>query len=173
MFNLLRKWLRQGFAHVGISQRFGNNRIEEDFVEITRMNNAYAYNTKIMRNLYKKHGIGFSELEEKYKKRFVMEDFMVTLQLLRLGYANRVTYEYCWSQKQSGDEGGCSLYRNDEMQQYSAKALAKEHPGLVRVVQKESKVKWKGFKSKTRYDVNIQWKKSFNKGRQKSITSFL
>lgn len=173
MFNLLQSWLDDDFVHVGISQRFGNNRIEEDYVEITRMNNAYAYNCKVMKMLYKKYGIGFSELEEKHNKRFVMEDFMVTLQLLRLGYKNRVTYKFCWSQKQSGDEGGCSLYRTSKMQELSAKTLAQEHPGLVRVVQKESKVQWKGFDSKTRYDVQIYWKKAFKKGRQKSIQSFL
>ncbi|MHA2366941.1 MAG: GREB1-related protein, partial [Candidatus Hodarchaeales archaeon] len=80
LFILLLRWLRGGLTHVGISQRAGNNRISDDFVEITRMNNAYAYNVKEFLN----NGIKFNRLK-------VMEDFDVTLSLLKKGIKNRVT----------------------------------------------------------------------------------
>jgi len=172
MFDLLLNWLEDGFVHVGISQRFGNNRIDEDFIDVTRMNNAYGYDVRKMKELKRKYGIAFDYLERKHKRRLVMEDFQVTLSLLQLGYANRVTYQYCWSQKQSGDEGGCSLYRTSEMQHISAHLIAKEFPGYAKPVQKESKVQWKGFDSKTRTDLQIQWKKIFKTGRKKKITEY-
>lgn len=174
MIKLLYSWMRDGFVHVGISQRFGNNRIEDDFVEITRMNNAYAFDVTKMIELNKKHGVGFNELEKKYNngKPLVMEDFHMTLRLLRLGFKNRVTYKYCWSQAKSGDSGGCSTYRDDELQDKSAKLLHKEHPLFVSVVKKESKEVWGGFKSNIRTDVNIQWKKCFGYDKKSKITSF-
>lgn len=173
MVKLLESWLEEGLIHVGISQRFGNNRVEEDYMEITRMNNAYAYNCKEMVRLKKQYDIGFDTLEKKYKKRLVMEDFFVTLSLLQFGFKNRVTYEFAWSQDQSGAEGGCSLYRNSRMQEESAKILAREFPKIVNVVKKESKTKWGGFDSKIRTDVVIQWKKSFKSKRKVGIRGLL
>lgn len=173
MFELLESWLDEGLIHVGISQKFGNNRIESDFTEITRMNNAYAYNVNEMVKLKRKYQIGFDYIENKYNKRLVMEDFQVTLSLLQLGFKNRVTFKFCWSQRQSGDEGGCSLYRNDEMQKTSALIIAKEFPGIATPVQKISNKKWKGFKSKERTDLHISWKKIFNTGRHRKITEFI
>jgi hypothetical protein len=174
MIFLLESWIKEGFVHVGISQRFGNNRVEEDFVEVTRMNNAYAYDAGEIRTLNKSHGIGFDELEVKYNRRLVMEDFNLTLRLLRMGKPNRVSYKYCWTQRQSGDEGGCSLYRNDEMQKTSAEIIAKEHFGFCRIVEKESKTQWRGFASNKRFDLNIYWKKAYeSRARSNGITKFL
>jgi hypothetical protein len=164
MINLLYKWLRDGFVHVGISSRNGNNRIEADYVDVARMNNAYAYDREAVLAC----GARFDRLK-------VMEDFDITLTLLEKGYPNRVTYEYAWGQRRSGDEGGCSLYRNDEMQREAALELARLHPGLVKIVEKESKEAWGGFESSTRTDVNIQWKKAFERGSRtgKGIMEFV
>jgi len=162
MVRTLESWLEEGIIHVGISQRCGNNRIEEDYVEITRMNNAYAYNCKKMIELKKKYNISFDYLENKYNKQLVMEDFVVTLLLLQRGFKNCVTYKYAWNQAQSGADGGCSLYRTSQMQKESAILLAQEFPKYVRVVEKVSSKPWKGFDSKTRTDVVIQWKRIFN-----------
>jgi len=170
---LLQGWLNKGLIHVGISQRFGNNRIPKDYREITRMNNAYAYNCKEMRILKKKHGIGFDTLEEKYGKQLVMEDFFVTLSLLRLGYKNRVTYKYAWNQNMSGAEGGCSLYRTAKMQEESAKILQKEFPRVVKAVKKKSSVIWKGIDTNVRADVVIQWRKAFIAKRKGGISGFI
>lgn len=165
MIRLLEGWLEEGIIHVGISQRFGNNRIEEDYTEITRMNNAYAYNCKKMIELKEKHNVSFNYLENKHGKQLVMEDFLVTLSLLQLGFKNRVAYKYAWDQKESGADGGCSLYRTSQMQAESAVLLARKFPGFVRVVKKKSSKPWKGFDSKVRTDVIIQWKKIFNMGK--------
>ena len=173
MVVLLENWLKEGFIHVGISQRFGNNRIPEDAKEIGRMNNAYAYNCEEMIKIKEGHNIGFDSLENKYKKQLVMEDFFVTLSLLRLGYKNKITYKYSWNQNMSGGEGGCSLYRTAEMQAESAKILQIEFPRVVRVVEKKSSVIWKGIDTAKRKDVVIQWKKAFIAKRKGGISGFI
>ena len=158
MYNLLESWLEEGLTHVGVSQRVGNNRITDDYAEVTRMNNVYAYNGDVALEA----GGRFDRLE-------VMEDFDMTLTLLKAGHKNRVAYNYCWSQKKSGAAGGCSTYRNFEMQDNAAKTLSKLHPGMVRVCTKTAKVEWEGIGNK-RTDVVISWKKAF-KPRERDKTA--
>lgn len=147
MFQLLYTWLEEGFVHVGISQRGGNNYVLEEYKENTRMNNAYAYNVKE----FYKAGAEF--------RLTGMEDFDVTLTLLEKGLPNRVTFKYCWDQKGSGTEGGCSVYRTYQMQKDVAHKLYQLHPNLVRIVSKESKTSWKSLGSSQRIDVDILWNK--------------
>ena len=149
MIDLLVDWLGEGFVHVGVSARQNNHQVEDEFVEIGRMNNAYGFNAKE----FHKAGAAF--------RLQLMEDFDVTLTLLRAGLPNRVTYKYAWGQMASGAKGGCSSYRNDETQKAAAFALKKLHPFVVSVVKKTSAKPWGGFKSATRFDVNIGWKKAF------------
>jgi hypothetical protein len=90
-----------------------------------------------------------------------MEDFDLTLQLLRLGKPNRVFFEYCWNQRDSGATGGCSKYRTPEMQSDAAHRLAEMHQGFVKLVTKKSKdtsTSWKGMKE--RVDVIVSWRKA-------------
>lgn len=163
MYDLLLSWLKEGILHVGVSQRAGNNHVEEDYVEVTRMNNAYCYDVKKYRNT----GVRFDRLR-------VMEDFDVTLSLLELGFKNRVTFKYCWGQTKSGMEGGCSTYRTAQVQDEAAKALAKLHPGLVKITIKSSKEAWEGIGTE-RTDVIISWKKAYERKMLggKSIGDFL
>lgn len=163
MFILLLDWLEEGLIHVGISQRAGNNRILDDFVEVSRMNNVYAYNVQRFIN----EDIKFNRLQ-------VMEDFDVTLSLLKKGIKNRVSYKYVWGQRKSGDDGGCSEYRTPQVQHDAAIQLSKLHSGLVRIISKESKEQWRGFDNKFRTDVVISWKKAYKpKPKKHGITNFL
>jgi hypothetical protein len=137
-----------GYPLVGISARQGNNRQEANVVFNTRMNNAYAMDVEILRH----HGIRWDRLP-------LMEDFDVTLQLLRLGYDNAVLYEYAWNQNGgSNAQGGCSGYRTNAMQTMCAEKLKELHPEFVRIVTKKAKAGWKGMEE--RKDVVIQWKKA-------------
>jgi len=136
------------YPMVGISARQGNNRIDIPVKECTRAMNAYAFD----RTVLAKARINFGRLK-------VMEDFDLTLQLLRKGYKNAVIYDYCWNQRTSGAVGGCSLYRTPEMQAEAAHKLKKLHPDFVKVVEKESKSAWKGLEVRT--DVTVQWKKAY------------
>jgi hypothetical protein len=87
-----------------------------------------------------------------------MEDFDVTLQLLRLGYANIVLAQWVHNQRGSGASGGCSTYRTMDMQAKAAKGLAKLHAPFVNVVYKQTSHAWGG---QARQDVVIAWKKAY------------
>jgi glycosyltransferase involved in cell wall biosynthesis len=161
LYDLLASWLDEGFIHVGISQRAFNHLEEQPWAEIGRMCTTYAYNAPAVL----KSGARFDRLP-------LQQDFDMTLQLLELGFKNRITFEYCYGQPGSGTKGGCSAYRTAALMEENAKRLATLHPGLVHVVQKKSETEWEGV-GNVRWDCNIEWKKSF--GRKKhgaGITAF-
>lgn len=146
--------LDDGYVHVGVSQRAFNHVTTEEYMDVIRMNDVYAYR----KDEVLESGARFDALP-------VMEDFDITLTLLELGFPNRVLYNYAWSQRKSGEQGGCSLYRTWKMQRDTAFALAKRHPGCVRIVVKKSKEKWESVGT-NRVDVNINWKKAYRPKRK-------
>lgn len=92
-----------------------------------------------------------------------MEDFDLTLALLRHGYPNRVSF--CYSQGQrSGSQSprGCSSYRDKVFMETSAEELVKHHPKFVRAVKRKTKSAWWGDE---RTDVVVSWKKAYKEGR--------
>lgn len=154
MFLRLEQWLDDGFVHIGIAARQGSNHFlgPEPYRDVTRMMNAYAYDTHALK-----------ELDVELGRIPVMEDFDLTLQLLRKGYPNRVSYQFVWNQRGSGAEGGCSKYRTAEMQTKSAQLLQSYHPDYVTVVTKSTGSVWKDMEE--REDVNIQWQKAYEDGK--------
>jgi hypothetical protein len=152
MFQMLEGWLAEGFVHIGLAARQGSNHVSEPYREATRMMNAYAYDTHALRML----GVELGRIP-------VMEDFDLTLQLLRKGYPNRVSYQYVWNQRGSGAEGGCSSYRTSEMQMNAAKELQRLHPAYVSVVMKSTGTVWKDMEE--RGDVIVQWQKAYEEGK--------
>jgi hypothetical protein len=151
MFRLLEQWLKEGFVHVGLAARQGSNNTFEAYKDATRMMNCYAYDTQKLQHLDVKLG-----------RIPVMEDFDLTLQLLRKGYPNRVSYQYVWNQRGSGAEGGCSSYRTPKLQAEAAQKLRDLHPGFVSVVTKSTGTVWEGMD--VREDVTIQWQKAYEEG---------
>jgi hypothetical protein len=67
--------------------------------------------------------------------------------------------DWAWNQRGSGAVGGCSGYRNNEVQTEAANELHRLFPDFVTVVTKKSKSSWQGMEERT--DVRIQWKKAF------------
>ena len=135
------------YPHVGIGPREGGNRNQESHLYNTRIMRVLAYRRSVLRE----HQVCFSPM-------VVMEDFHVNLQLLRLGFATCV--ENRWVSNQAGGSdapGGCSVHRTQEVQTEAAQALARRHPGYVKVVQKATKNAWGGG---VRTDVVVQWKKA-------------
>jgi len=135
------------YAHVGISGREGANRNTDAFLFNTRMMRVLAYRRDVLRG----HRIEMDTLPD-------MEDFHVTLQLLRLGYSNCVINGYVQDQQGSNTEGGVSKYRTAETHARDCHILAELHPGFVTVVKKITKKSWGGGE---RTDVRIQWKKAY------------
>jgi hypothetical protein len=141
------------YGAVGLSSQAGNNRsFPKDILSPSRMFTAYSLRTDILIS----NGIRFDDME-------VMEDFHVTLSLLRKGIPNAVLQDWCWSQPKSNAEGGCSEYRTFEVQKKAAEELARIHSPYVQVVKKESKSWGNGLE--TRYDVRVSWKKAYEDSR--------
>ncbi len=139
----------EDYTHIGVSPREGNNREVADYTEIGRMMRILAYRPKRVLDL----GCRFDRVK-------VMEDFDMTLQLLRKGEMNSIIWTYTHDQKKSNADGGCSLWRTNDLQHTEAKKLASLHPGFVKIVQKTTKGKW-GSMGTTRTDVRIAWKKAY------------
>lgn len=145
MFSAVNVMLR-AYAHVGIAAREGANRNTASHIYNTRMLRVLAYDTGVLR-----------AEKIRYDRCPVMEDFDVTLQLLRKGYDNCVINGWAQDQGTSNAPGGCSTYRTPEVQAQGANALKALHSDFVTVVQKETKGAWGGG---TRTDVRIAWKKA-------------
>lgn len=147
---LFTQWLThlQQYAHVGLSARQGNNHYTEAIEPNYRMNGAYAYDLKLL--LAAKPVLGRLEL---------MEDFDLNLQLLRKGVPNVVMFNYCYNTPPSNTDGGCSLYRTNDLQTKCANKLAELHPSYVKVVEKTVN-NWKGD-MRTHTDVRINWKQAY------------
>ena len=117
MFGLLEEWL-DDYAHCGVSAREGNNRVVKLSVENTRYMRLLAYNLDML---------GGVELG----RTRIMEDFDVALQLLRQGKPSKVSYYFAQGQRGSNTDGGCSEWRNLDIQAEGAERLASLHPGFV------------------------------------------
>lgn len=151
MIETLTTWLEDGLVHVGLVSRQGNQQTGKEYVEPGRLMNAYAYDSKVIRQLAKKGKIKFGRVP-------VMEDFDLTLQLLKQGYPSRLSCQFAWTQT-SNIDGGCSTYRSAEVQASAAKKLAKLHAPFVTIVERKAKT-WQNNLTE-RLDVRIAWKKAY------------
>jgi hypothetical protein len=144
------------YAWVGISDRAGNNRIEEDLCEITRSYSCYGINTR----MFNENDIRFDGMWQKDKKLKLFEDFYAILSMLKKGMKNAVIYKYAFNHPH-GKEGGNSTFRNGELQEMCYKALAKEFPGVVKLTVKENASWTTDEDSTSRTEAIISWKKAF------------
>jgi hypothetical protein len=138
------------FIHVGLATRTEASFYLCSSRCCTRVNNVHGFNVEKLR----KYAPSFSELP-------VMEDFNVTLSLLRAGIPNKVLLDFVWNQPGSNSDGGCSTYRTQSLQAKAARALRVLHPEFVNVVEKKvvGVTSWEGMKTRT--DVRIDWHKAW------------
>lgn len=144
------------YPHVAIGSREGGNRVTAEHVWNTRMMRVLGYR----RSYLKKHNITFAPMD-------VMEDFHVTLQILRRGEDCCVLNNWVSNQAGGSDaKGGCSTFRTLELQSENAHRLAARHPGFVKVVKKQTKTAWGG---RERIDVVVQWKQAAAVGKRSAV----
>jgi hypothetical protein len=135
------------FPHVGVCTRENGNWKVNGDEKCMRLLRVLAF-----------HVPTFFTLNCRFDRIPVMEDFDVNLQLLRAGKPSLMLTTWAHGQQQSGAPGGCSTYRNMELQAEAAYALAKLHAPFVRIVQKTTKGSFGGG---TRTDVQIRWKQAY------------
>lgn len=140
------------YGMVGNSQRFGNNREPNEFVENRRLYGFWAIN----KGLYKNLGARFSDVVYR-------EDFYIILKFLLSGTKIGLFYKYAID-KENGvnSAGGCSAYRTPEKTNENALWMEQEFPGIVKA-REQKKVTWKGYEGKA-MDIIVQWKKAYETG---------
>ena len=138
------------YAHVGVSHREGANRNIGRYVIINRMMRVLAYRTDIV----VKEGVISNRTPD-------IEDFDVTLQLLRKGYPNCILNNWVHNQGGSDQSGGCSEYRTPQTHDRDVRIFAEHHKDFVSVVKKVTKDKWCADENGERTDVRIAWKKAY------------
>ena len=143
------------YTEVGVSSRPGNDKVHEPFRINERCYTCQGLRSDVLHQL----GIEFSGL---YKKSGIMflEDFYLTITLLKRGYPNIVLYDFV-ADADHGRKGGNSEFRSRENNDAAWKAFAKEFPGLVtlKLVNGNS---WHGDMGQLRYEGIISWSKAFN-----------
>lgn len=146
MLRTIEDSLMEGYKLVGVSGREGANRDTSQFKEATRQLRVHALDVEFFTRV---HSPRFDRVE-------FMEDFDFLLQLLELGYPNRVLNGWVHNQRGgSNAKGGCSTTRTLGKHNDAARKLAAFHSNYVRLVMKDSG-NWGG----TRLDVNVSWKKA-------------
>ena len=164
-FNTMYGWLKNGFAHVALSAREGNNRVEQDWIDVARGMRVCGFDLNVIK-----------EQKLEFNRTVLMADFDIALSLLESGYPNRILFKYSNGHRKINDVGGCSLYRTPELMAEAANSLRGFHPKYVKVTEKITSKPWAGFDSKTRTDVTVSWKKAYEFGKSKGtigIKNFL
>lgn len=134
----------------GLAFRSGANRKTEKYQYCTRICAVWGFDVELAR-------------EEGFRidRTPLMEDFDFHLQWLTSGHQSILVNDYTWDTViESNTQGGCSLYRTDELQRECAEWMAATWPRFVTVARRPG---W-GNAEEERYDVTVQWKKAFREG---------
>lgn len=150
MFREVEQKLSEGYMHVGVSGREGNNRIDDYGVECTRYMRLLAYRTDMPENI--QHG-----------RIDGMSDFDVNLQLLRAGCPSYVFFRYAQGQRGTQTPGGCAINRTHETHEREVDFMVERHAPHVKKRMKKNKG---GGEFGTRPEVTVYWKKAYEESRR-------
>jgi hypothetical protein len=153
------RWMEMAlgtYAQVGISAREGNNQqgVGTPF-------SLTALNARVMRVVgYRTEAF----MSVHHCRTTVAEDFDVTLQILRAGGENVVSYWWAQGQRMTNEDGGCASWRTLEIHEEAMRKLAELHPGIVSLRTKQNKGDQNGLGTRT--EVTVQWKAAAAEGQR-------
>lgn len=147
MFDEVEQKLRDGFMHVGVSGREGNNRVAEYGMESTRYMRMLCYRTDMP------DGVDPGRIDG-------MSDFDLNLQLLRRGHPSYVFFRYAQGQRATQSPGGCSINRTHETHEREVDWMVENHGPFVTKRFKENK---SGGEFGKRAEVTVYWKQAIKK----------
>ncbi len=144
MFEQLDKLLDE-YSHASISARQGQNTVPYPLVFNTRYIRVLAYRTEDYNKCI-------------HNRVQFMEDFDISLQLLRMGKQAAIMTDYSQDQYATQLPGGCSTYRNKDTHAKAAMALYELHKPFVKLREKKNKT---GGEFGSRVEVTVYWKKAY------------
>lgn len=147
--------LNGGWVHACIGTRFLGYASTMEYQAPGRAMYALAYNVPAVVS----SGARFCKGFEDFDGMNTMEDFNMTLRLLKMRECNIVSMEHRLTPHATNAEGGCSTWRTAQFASRSARRLAELFPDVVKLRPKKAWV-GEGMTELIIMDVTIQWKRA-------------
>ena len=102
----------------------------------------------------------------------IAEDYYVTLQLLTMGYQNKISLKYRVDPHETQSKGGCSTFRSLDVHNDAMKQLQQKFPSFVKLKEKVAKNSGE-WSNKVKLAAVIQWKKAYQSSQVNTLDAFM
>ena len=159
MMSLFNSWMDEGFTFVGSDAACNPPTRDKD----------YRTNSRLSGNVFYSEKLPVSDID--WLSLPISEDYHVALQLLTMGYQNRVSLKYRIDPGTTQAAGGCSTTRTLEVHNKSLEQLREKFPQFVKLREKVAKNsgEWSG---KTKLAATISWKRAYESSQISNLEEF-
>ena len=161
MMSSINYWIDEGFIHVGCDAAWNPPTRDKDYKVNSRIcGNVFYDGTKLPVDK-----IDWTGLK-------IAEDYYVTLQLLTMGYQNKISLKYRVDPHETQSKGGCSTFRSLDLHNDSMKQLQQKFPSFVKLKEKVAKNSGE-WSNKVKLAAVIQWKKAYQSSQVNTLDAFM
>lgn len=159
MIDLFNSWMDAGFTFVGSDAAWNPPTRDKD----------YRTNSRLSGNVFYSEKLPVADID--WLSLPISEDYYVALQLLTMGYQNRVSLKYRINPGTTQAKGGCSTQRTLDIHNKSLEQLREKFPQFVQLREKiaKSSGEWSG---KPKLACTISWKKAYASSQIGNLDSF-
>ena len=160
MFNTMNSWIDEGYIHVACDVCWNPP---------TR-NIEYKVNSRITNNIFY-DGTRLPIEKIDWTSLDIAEDYYVNLQLLTMGYQNKVSLMYRTNPSATQAKGGCSTFRTLDVHNECMKKLRNKFPNFVELREKTTKNSGE-WSDKPRLAATISWKRAYQSSQINTLEEF-
>jgi len=161
MFNEMDEWMNQGYIHVALDVCWNPPTRNVDSKINSRITTNIFYDgTKLP-----VEDIDWTSLD-------IAEDYYVNLQLLTMGYENKVSLKYRTNPSSTQAKGGCSTFRTLDLHNRCMEKLRDKFPAYVQLREKVTKNSG-DWSNKPRLAATISWKKAYESSKVSTLDQFM
>ena len=153
-------WIDEGYIHVACDVCWNPP---------TR-NVEYKVNSRITNNIFY-DGTRLPIEKIDWTSLDIAEDYYVNLQLLTMGYENKVSLMYRTNPSATQAKGGCSTFRTLDVHNECMKKLRDKFPNFVELREKITKNSGE-WSDKPRLAATISWKKAYQSSQINTLEQF-